>query len=77
MTEELIISQAFDTAWIVYRTVHREISVDDSRRSDLARFLRMRVQSGEADVEALALEGIAYLRRLEPLQASTHGFWGN
>ena len=47
MAEELL-SQALDTAWIVYRTARCEIPIDDFRRSSLARFLKMRLTAGSA-----------------------------
>jgi hypothetical protein len=64
MVEELL-SQAFDTAWIVYRTARCEIPINDFRRSSLARFLKMRLEAGEMDIEDLVLEGLAFLRRLD------------
>jgi hypothetical protein len=64
MAEELL-SQALDTAWIVYRTTRCEIPIDDFRRSSLARFLKMRLETGKMDIEDLALEGLAFLRRLD------------
>ena len=64
MAEELL-SQALDTAWIVYRTARCEIPIDDFRRSSLARFLKMRLETGKMDIEDLALEGLAFLRRLD------------
>jgi len=64
MAEELV-SQALDTAWTVYRTARCEIAVDDSRRCDLARFLNLRVEAGETDIEDLSLEGLAFLRKLD------------
>ena len=64
MFEELL-SQALDTAWIVYRTARCEIPIDDFRRSSLARFLKMRLEAGEMDIEDLALMGLAFLRRLD------------
>ena len=65
MAEELL-SQALDTAWIVYTTNHREILAEDSRRCELARFLKSRIEAGETEIEDLALEGVAFLRKLEP-----------
>jgi hypothetical protein len=64
MAEELL-SQALETAWIVYRTARCEIPIDDFRRSSLARFLKMRLETGKMDIEDLALEGLAFLRRLD------------
>jgi hypothetical protein len=42
-----------------------EIPIDDFRLSSLARFLKMRLETGEMDIEGLALEGLAFLRRLD------------
>ena len=64
MADELL-SQALDTAWIVYRISRCEIPVDDFRRCYLARFLKMRLETGEMDIEDLSLEGLAFLRRLD------------
>jgi hypothetical protein len=50
MAEELL-SRALDTAWIVYRTARCEIPIDDFRRSSLARFLKMRLETGKVDIE--------------------------
>jgi hypothetical protein len=62
------VALALNTAWSVYLIHNSGVHADDERRCTLERYLMRRVQSGCRDFEDLAVEGLAYLRKLDFLQ---------
>ncbi|MEY9595847.1 hypothetical protein AB7M74_011343 [Bradyrhizobium japonicum] len=62
MVDEVVLKNATDTAWTVYRA--RDVGPQDSRRCLLERHLQRRGEERESDTEELAGFGIAYLLRL-------------
>jgi hypothetical protein len=64
MVDEVVLKNAAETAWSVYRARHPEVDAHDSRRCLLERHLHSRSEARESDTEELAGFGIAYLQRL-------------
>jgi hypothetical protein len=64
---------ALNTAWSVYRVQNGGVHADDSRRCNLERYLKLRLQSGETDIGDLAVDGLAYLRKLDYLHDREFG----
>jgi hypothetical protein len=64
MVDEVVLKNATETAWTVYRARHPEVDAHDSRRCLLERHLHGRSKARESDTEELAGFGIAYLQRL-------------
>lgn len=60
-----IVEAAFARAWNVYLLIHSGIDENDARRASLERFIRQRCDAGQTDTEALAVEGLRYLKDLE------------
>ena len=58
---------AFERAWSVYLLVNHSVDENDERRTTLERFIRKRFEAGEKDPEALAAEGLTYLKKLDEL----------
>ncbi|RXT42961.1 hypothetical protein [Bradyrhizobium betae] len=64
MVDEVVLKNATETAWTVYRARHPEVDEHDTRRCLLERHLQSRSEARESDTEELAGFGIAYLQRL-------------
>ena len=64
MVDEVVLKNAAETAWSVYRARHPEVDAHDSRRCLLERHLHGRSKARASDTEELAGFGIAYLQRL-------------
>ncbi|OSI20450.1 hypothetical protein [Bradyrhizobium canariense] len=64
MVDEVVLKNAMETAWMVYRAQHPEVDAHDSRRCLLERHLHSRSEARASDTEQLAGFGIAYLQRL-------------
>ena len=64
MVDEVLLKNATETAWTVYRARHPEVDSHDSRRCLLERHLHGRSKARASDTEELAGFGIAYLQRL-------------
>lgn len=64
MVDEVVLKNATETAWTVYRARHPEVGTHDSRRCLLQRHLHRRWEERQSDTEELASFGIAYLHRL-------------
>ncbi|MCK1405049.1 hypothetical protein IVB40_09620 [Bradyrhizobium sp. 40] len=64
MVDEVVLKNAAETAWTVYRARHPEVDAHDSRRCLLERHLHSRSEARASDSEELAGFGIAYLQRL-------------
>lgn len=64
MVDDVVLKNATETAWTVYRARHPDVGPQDSRRCLLERHLQRRVEERESDNEELASVGIAYLHRL-------------
>ncbi|MCP3401891.1 MULTISPECIES: hypothetical protein [unclassified Bradyrhizobium] len=64
MVDEVVLKNATETAWTVYRARHPEVGACDSRRCLLQRHLHRRWEERESDTEELASFGIAYLHQL-------------
>ncbi|WP_271581570.1 hypothetical protein [Bradyrhizobium sp. CCBAU 45389] len=63
LVDEVVLKNATETAWSVYRAHHPEVDPWDSRRCPLERHLQRRGEERESDTEELAGFGIAYLQR--------------
>ena len=64
MVDVVVLKNATETAWTVYRARHPEVDAHDSRRCLLERHLNGRSGVRESDTEELTGLGIAYLQRL-------------
>ena len=64
MVDEIVLKNATETAWTVYRAQRPDVDAHDSRRCLLERHLQRRWEERESDTEELASFGIAYLHRL-------------
>jgi hypothetical protein len=64
MVDEVVLKNAAESAWTVYRARHQDVDSHDSRRCLLERHLHRRWEERESDTEELASFGIAYLDRL-------------
>ena len=67
MADKLVLGQAVDTAWTVYRATHDDVHELDERRSLLERPLKQMLQAREAEevkIADLACAGLTYLERL-------------
>ncbi|MHC2335373.1 hypothetical protein [Bradyrhizobium sp. USDA 4454] len=64
MVNDVVLKNAAETAWTVYRARHPDVGPQDNRRCLLERFLQRRGEERESDTEELAGFGIAYLHRL-------------
>lgn len=64
MVDDVILNNAAETAWTVYRARHPDIDARDSRRCLLEHYLQRRGEERESDTEELTGFGIAYLQRL-------------
>jgi hypothetical protein len=65
MTDQDVAGIAFARAWSVYLMINKEIDANDERRATLERFIVKRCQAGENDPQALTVEGLAYLKKLD------------
>ena len=65
MADKLVLGQAVDTAWTVYRATHDDVHELDERRRLLERYLEERWKGRENATEAVTCAGLAYLQRLE------------
>ncbi|WP_271585818.1 hypothetical protein [Bradyrhizobium sp. CCBAU 53415] len=63
MVDEVVLKNATETAWSVYRARHPDVDPQDNRRCLLERHLPRRGEERESDTEELAGFGIAYLHR--------------
>ena len=54
-------------AWRNYMLIHSGISENDSRRSDLHRYVTNLCDAGEYDFDLLQIAAVAYLRKLDEL----------
>ena len=64
---------ALNTAWSVYIVTNSSVHADDARRCTLERYLALRLQAGETEPEELAVDGLAYLRKLDHLENREFG----
>ncbi|QOZ73759.1 hypothetical protein WN72_36145 [Bradyrhizobium arachidis] len=64
MVDDVVLKNATETAWTVYRARHPHVGARDSRRCLLERHLHRRWEGRDSDTEELASLGIAYLHRL-------------
>lgn len=64
MVDDVILKNATETAWTVFRARHPDVDAFDSRRSLLERHLQRRWEERASDSEELTGFGIAYLHRL-------------
>ena len=64
MVDDVVLKNATETAWTVYRARHPHVGARDSRRCLLERHLHRRWEERDSDTEELASLGIAYLHRL-------------
>lgn len=64
MIDDVVLKNATETAWTVYRARHPDVGPQDSRRCLLERHLQRRREARESDTEELAGFGIAFLYRL-------------
>jgi hypothetical protein len=64
MVDDVVLKNAMETAWTVYRARHPDVGARDSRRCLLERHLHRRREERQSDTEELASFGIAYLQRL-------------
>jgi hypothetical protein len=62
------LAQALQTAWSIYLIQNDGVHPSDSKRCILKRYMELRIQVGDTDVEDLAVDGLAYLRKLDYLQ---------
>ena len=67
MADQDMADLAFLRAWSIYLMINKHVHHNDERRSTLERFLRKRCEAGEGDLEALTVEGLTYLRKLDEL----------
>ena len=70
---EAALALALSTAWSIYLVKNGAVHADDARRCNLQRYLALRVKAGETDMEDLAVEGLAYLRKLDFLEDREFG----
>ena len=54
-------------AWRNYLLLHSGVSEDDSRRSDLSRYVTKLRDAGEYDFDLLQIAAVAYLKNLDEL----------
>jgi hypothetical protein len=64
MVEEVVLKNATETAWTVYRARHPHVDASDGRRCLMQRHLHRRWEERQSDAEDLATFGLAYLHRL-------------
>ena len=64
---------ALNTAWSIYIVNNSHVHADDARRCTLERYLALRLQAGETELEELAVDGLAYLRKLDHLEDREFG----
>ena len=64
---------ALNTAWSIYIVNNSSVHAGDSRRCTLERYLALRLQAGETEPEELAVDGLAYLRKLDHLENRDFG----
>ena len=64
---------ALNTAWSIYMVRNSSVHADDARRCTLERYLALRLQAGETEPEELAVDGLAYLRKLDHLENREFG----
>jgi hypothetical protein len=67
------LARAVNTAWSVYIVNNSGIHAADARRCTLERYLALRLQAGETEPEELAVDGLAYLRKLDHLENREFG----
>ncbi len=60
---------AFERAWSVYLLINSSIDPNDERQATLERYISKRCEAGEQDPDALTVEGLAYLKKLDCLGA--------
>ena len=63
MVDAVVLKNATERAWSVYRARHPDVDPQDRRGCLLERHLQRRGEARESDTEELAGFGIAYLRR--------------
>ncbi len=54
-------------AWRNYLLIHSDLSEDDSRRSDLYRYVTNLCDTGEYDFNLLQVAAVIYLKKLDEL----------
>ncbi|SFN03151.1 hypothetical protein SAMN05216573_107115 [Bradyrhizobium sp. Rc3b] len=64
MADDVVLKNATDTAWTVYRARHPDVDAHDGRRCLMERHLHRRWEERQSDTEELATFGLAYLYRL-------------
>lgn len=64
MVDEVVLKNAAETAWTLYRARHPHVDASDSRRCLMERHLHRRCEERQSDAEDLATFGLAYLHRL-------------
>ena len=64
MVDDVILKNATETVWTVYRARHPDVDAHDSRRCLMERHLHRRWEERQSDTEELATFGLAYLQRL-------------
>ena len=64
MVDDVVLKNAAETAWTVYRARNPEIGAQVDRRCLLERHLHKRWEERQSDTEELASFWIAYLLRL-------------
>ncbi|WP_342739881.1 hypothetical protein [Bradyrhizobium sp. B117] len=64
MAEDVVLKNATETAWTVYRARHPNVDAHDGRRCLMERHLHRRWEERQSDTEELATFGLAYLHRL-------------
>lgn len=64
MVDDVVLKNATETAWNVYRARRPDVGARDSRRCLLERHLHRRWEERQSDTEELATFGLAYLHRL-------------
>jgi hypothetical protein len=67
------LARAVNTAWSVYIVNNSGIHAADARRCTIERYLASRLQAGETEPEELAVDGLAYLRKLDHLENREFG----
>jgi hypothetical protein len=63
MADDVVLKNATETAWTVYRARHPDVDARDGRRCLMERHLHRRWEERESETEELAGFGVAYLQR--------------
>jgi hypothetical protein len=65
MVDQVAANLAVERAWRVYRLMNSGIHERDERRATLERFIRMRCEAGEEEVESMVVAGLKHLKKLD------------